>query len=125
MTERGYLIRLDDCDGNDNRVYDVLIAAQSTREALDKAWKYVKEEYPEDEEDGSYGTYHPCHCECEHGLPAQEAEEPHKGRTKYCDPEMWDCSHGGVVLSEEVREYPTVEKARKARLVYHTLVDLT
>lgn len=125
---KAYLIELRDSDGNDCSVDDILVEAESPERALDKAWEYVKETWPEDEEDGGFGTYHPCDCECEHATTTlaslKDRETPITGVCDDCR-DSWECSHGGVLLSEEPEEYETVAQARAAHATYHGLVDLT
>ena len=110
-----YVIELRDSDGNDTTVYDLLIEAETKDTALDKAWKFVEEEWPNDEHDGGEGTYHPCDCACEHE------------KSEVCDDcwDGWECSHGGLLLDPyNVEEYPTHALAKQACSVYHNQIEL-
>ena len=122
MSERYYLGEVRDSDGNDCTVYTVLVAATTSADACDQVFTWIGETWPEDEDDGSSGTFHPCDCECEHGKSIGEciAEPP------CCD--NWDCSHGGVIGPEEpdmLEAYDTEDEARTAMPFYHVRVDLT
>ena len=55
-----YVTELRDSGGNDTTVYDLLIEAETTDAALDKAWAFIEDGWPTDEPDGGEGTFHPC-----------------------------------------------------------------
>ena len=121
MANKFFLIELRDSDGNDCTVYDVLIEAKDDEEAYAILDKYIEEEYPGDESDGSFGTFHPCVCECEHGTKSEPlCEECSEDR---------ECSHGGLLYGETgyqgFEAFDTYEQAYEARARYHTLIDLT
>lgn len=98
-----YIIEINDSDGNDCHVYDVVVSAPSRADALATVWRWINEEYPEDEPDGNGGTYHPCDC-------ATSDDED---------------SHGGLLVDTEgIAEFPDVQTAMSQRR-YHTLIDLT
>lgn len=120
-----YLIELRDSDGNDVSVYDLLIEAKSQEKAFDKADAYMVETWPDDESDGNLGTFHPCHCVCEHGFPRDGIDCPHFDDGNDCDTSTWECSHGGLLLSEKPQSYSTHKLAMLDHSIYHCLVDLT
>lgn len=74
-----------------------------------------REWYPDDEGDGGDGTFHGCDCRCPH-RPAEVCAR--------CR-ETWECSHGGLLVSDAFWEYPTLEAAHQGRKSYHHLIDLT
>jgi hypothetical protein len=74
-----------------------------------------REWYPDDEGDGGDGTFHGCDCRC----PYRPAEVCARCR------ETWECSHGGLLVSDAFWEYPTLEAAHQGRKSYHHLIDLT
>ena len=93
-----FTIEVRDSDGNDCTVYDYVVQAETADAARDAVWASVREDYPDDEEDGCDGTYHPCDCICEHTIPG--------GTTRFernvcedCD-DNWECSHGGLLIGE-------------------------
>ena len=110
-----WLVEVRDSDGNDCTVYDVQVGADTAGSALEAVWAWVNETWPEDEEDGCQGTYHPCDCECEHGINPWEDElpsgSPHKCRDR------WECSHGGVLVGDP--------ELAGEHVPYHLLIDLT
>jgi hypothetical protein len=108
-----YTIEVRDSDGNDCHVYDLLVEAVSKDAAQDAAWAWVRAEWPKDDEDGGDGTFHPCDCECKHGFGVGV---DHETEDDDCDPSMWECSHGGVLVGE------VEEGDQSAR--YHTVIDL-
>jgi hypothetical protein len=118
-----YFFEVRDSDGNDCTVFDALVTARDREQASAKLWEYLHAEYPGTEDDGGYGTFHPCDCVC----------EDHGREIAYCDEcqEGWECSHGGLLTNEDcdgpygVQEYATVEEAMGARARYHSLIDLT
>ena len=114
-----YLLELRDSDGNDCTVYDIIVEAADQDSALDRAWSEIMKDYPDDEEDGGYGTFHPCDCECEHGVNPYQCEQE-------CDGDQWECSHGGLLLNDHnVKSFETYAEALAAHARYHCLIDLT
>lgn len=114
-----YMFELRDSDGNDCTVYDVIVEAAFKDEAVGKVFAWIQTEYPGDEEDGDFGTYHPCDCECDHGVAPHDCEQG-------CG-DSWECSHGGLLVSEDADEYPTLAAARDAHKrdrYYHSLIEL-
>lgn len=131
-----YLAEVRDSDGNDCTVLDVLMSAPTRGQAFDRLWQWVDKEYPDDEHDGSAGTYHTCDCECEHSRLARHESYrlriPHSSGDGICADctDSWECSHGGLLLPEYsvpemLPEFATYKEARAAHTTYHTLVDLT
>jgi hypothetical protein len=111
-----FLIEVRDDDGNDATVYDALITAPSYEAAVTRLWTHLFEQYPADQSDGGDGTFHPCTCHC-----------PHRTDEGICDrcQETWECSHGGLIVSDAFWQYPTVDAAHQGRKRYHALIDLT
>lgn len=62
-----YTVEIRDSDGNDCKVYDVVVAANSAEEARDHVFDWALENSPKGtEEDGDYGAYYSCDsCNCE------------------------------------------------------------
>ena len=85
-----FTIEVRDSDGNDCTVYDYVVQANTPDAALDAVWASVREDYPDDEEDGGDGTYHPCDCVCDHRKRSVCAR---------CR-DTWECSHGGLLIGE-------------------------
>ena len=115
-----YIVEVQDSDGNDCTVYDALVQAPNRETAVERVFtEWVEVEYPFDEEDGGYGTYHPCDCRCGHYKALEDCEAG-------CS-DSWECSHGGLLVSEpeEAKEYPTEEEARACLVPYHSLIDLS
>ena len=116
-----YLIEVRDSDGNDCSVFDAIVFAESRDAASARLWRFLEERYPDDEGDGSYGTYHACNCACEHR------------KTKICArcADAWECSHGGITTNEDAagaygpQEFATLADARAAHAKYHELIDLS
>ena len=118
---RYYLGEVRDSDGNDCTVYTVLVSAPSPADALDQVYGWIGDTWPDDEDDGGFGTFHPCECECEHGVAIGECDaEPPCG-------DNWECSHGGILGPEPdmLETYDTEDEARTAMPSYHVRVDLT
>ena len=118
-----YVIEVRDSDGNDCTIYDVIAQATSAEDARDKVFARFAKMYPEDEEDGGMGTYHACHCECEHGEPLGQCTE-----SDDCDPSTWECSHGGILVDDSddsERAYPSRAAALGTCRPFHILIDLT
>ena len=112
-----FVTELRDYDGNDCTVYDLLIKAETKDAALDKAWEFIKNEWPNDEGDGGEGTFHPCDCRCEHMRRLEDCEA--------CQDAGGECSHGGLLLGTyNVEEYPTRALAKKACAIYHNQIEL-
>lgn len=124
-----FLIEVRDSDGNDCTVYDAIVQAPDKAAASTRLWAELGSWYPDDEDDGGYGTYHACTCECEHGCSPWDDDAPgHKaGR---CGDTGWECSHGGLLTDEDSdgapREYATEAKVRAVvRRRGRRLIDLT
>jgi hypothetical protein len=117
-----WLFEVHDSDGNDNTIYDVIVSADTGDKASDTLWKYLDEQYPNDETDGGYGTYHPCDCECDHGKLSD---------CEHGCSDTWECSHGGLLTNEDAtgdygpQEYETFADALANHARYHSLIDLT
>ena len=110
-----YTVDVMDSDGNDVTVYDVLVTAPSAIDARDQVFTWVESQWPDDESDGDWGTYHPCDCQCDHtvgnGTPGKQV-----GVCDACQ-ETWDCpAHGGVLIGEP--------ELGNSAVGYHTRVDL-
>lgn len=95
----GYFwFRLDDSDGNDNSVYDLIVEARKYTQAVDRVSEFLDRfvERSGHESDGMWGTYAPCNCHCDHQSIG------------FCDEakcqraaDRLDCSHGGVTIDVE------------------------
>lgn len=116
-----YLATLRDSDGNDCTVYTLIIEASDRQGASDKAWKWIDAEWPDDEGDGGYGTFHPCDCVCDH-----QSLTPEEGGI--CDRclDGWECSHGGLLMEEtqDFEEYPNHDAALAQVPNYHQHIIL-
>lgn len=126
-----YIIEIRDSDENDCTVYEALVQALGREEAVDRIFaEWVEVEYPDDESDGDYGTFHACNCECEHGAAVGdcdgEDDEKRELARQSCS-DSWECSHGGLLVSEpeEVEEYHTEQEARAHLASHRILIDLS
>lgn len=114
-----YIGEVTDSDGNDCTVYDILTEASNKDEVIDIIKTWVEEYFPDDEDDGGYGTFHPCNCLCKHNISPYEC-------TAGCGTH-WECEHGGTLISEPEQiegPFASYEEARKACQVYHHFVEL-
>ncbi len=94
-----YYFEIRDTDGNNCRVYDCVVEAENEDKAYDEVQASIKAAYPNDDEDGSGGTYHVCDCE--------EPEEPE------CE------GHGGITVSD-AQEFATEDEAEAECASYHS-----
>lgn len=104
-----YTVEVRDSDGNDCTVYDVLVRATDPEHAKEQVWEWVKATWPEDEEDGGDGTFHPCAHECEHGKPLGDCARA-RCQDATCD------GDGGILIGDP--------EPGDQHAVYHSLVDL-
>jgi hypothetical protein len=120
-----YLFEVRDSDGNNCFISDAIVEAPTLNKASEALWEYLAEIYPTDDNDGGYGTFHACDCECEHASPV----------APICDEcsDHWECSHGGLLTNEDCgdteygpKEFATYSDARAARKTtyFHSLIEL-
>lgn len=115
MSRNWWRVELRDSDGNDCWVYDCLVMADCADSAYDKVYSAIMKDFPDDESDGCEGTFHPCTCECDHGLKLGECEEDEcADASDYCD------GHGGLLLDEAEGPFETEEEAKAS--MYHSLI---
>ena len=79
-----YTVRIDDSDGNDNTVCDVVVEASDRKDAAVKVSDMIEVRLGDKVEgDGGFGFYYVCDCD----IPEDEAD-------------TWECSHGGITVAE-------------------------
>jgi hypothetical protein len=66
-----FCFRMDDSDGNDNTVHDIIVEARNHKQALAHLSDYLDalckgHEHNAHMPDGSFGTFAPCDCHCDH-----------------------------------------------------------
>jgi hypothetical protein len=123
-----YLFEVRDSDGNDCSVFDVIVEAETKETASAQLWKHLEEQYPDDEGDGGFGTFHACDCACDHFVG--NGQTPVVGICDDCA-DGWECSHGGLTTNEDAagqygpQEFATYNEALAAHARYHSLIDLS
>jgi hypothetical protein len=109
-----WLVEVRESDGNDGSVTDFIVEAESKETAGDRVMKVFTD--AGHEEDGSWGTFAPCDCECEHTYGV-------------CDDcaDSWECSHGGASLPEpeDIQgPFDGPAQAKAAGSCYHSTVEM-
>jgi len=103
-----WVVEVNDSDGNNNDISDMVVEAVDAGTALDAAADAVearaKERKIDMESDGRFGWFYGCDCE----IPAGEEDS-------------WECAHGGVLLNETPEgPFETQEAAEAACAPYHS-----
>lgn len=151
MTEtKGYIFELRESDGNDCTVYDAIVEADSSKQALalladDLDSRAKAKDW---ESDGNYGYFFPCDCEqpgepldelpCDscatlriNGVVTHETGCPRWAEYKRAlrQFESFECpGHGGLTVATEPNEFVSFDAAwqeHREHRYYHSVLQIS